>query len=129
MNRWILQNQSMCTSKCNDECVQFTVDAETAYTPEQILQTAYYAISSSNIYTDACKEWRRKLKTDKTWPNFKQFFANEYYDLKELEKTTAMGQGYHAVNLVQQENEEDSLLAESLNHLALAATTDKQLHN
>ena len=39
-----------------DERVQFAADAETAYTPEQILQTAYYAISSSNIYTDASKE-------------------------------------------------------------------------
>jgi len=29
-----------------DECVQFATDAETAYTPEQILQTVYYAISS-----------------------------------------------------------------------------------
>ena len=29
-----------------DECVQFATDAETVYTPEQILQTAYYAISS-----------------------------------------------------------------------------------
>ena len=31
-----------------DERVQFATDAETAYTPEQILQIAYYAISSSN---------------------------------------------------------------------------------
>ena len=81
-----------------DECVQFAADAETAYTPEQILQTAYNAISSSNIYTDACKEWRRKLKTDKTWPKFKHVFENKYHDLKELERTTAMGQGYHAAN-------------------------------
>ena len=53
-----------------DECVLVAADAETAYTPEQILQTTYYAISSSNNYTDACKEWRRKLKSDKTWTNF-----------------------------------------------------------
>ena len=39
-----------------DKCIQFAADAETAYTSEQILQTAYYAISSSNIYTDACNE-------------------------------------------------------------------------
>ena len=38
-----------------------------------------------------------------------------------------MGQGYHAANLVQQETENDnSLLLESLQHLALVATTDKQ---
>ena len=98
MNNWRKMFEPMDTSepidvyfKCIDESVQFAADAETAYTPEQILQTACYAISSSNIYTDACKEWRRTPKTDKTWTNFKQFFASEYHDLKELEKTTAMG--------------------------------------
>ena len=110
-----------------DECVQYATDAETAYTPEQILQTAYYAISSSNLYTDACKEWRRKPQNEKTWTNFKTFFAAEYHELKEQEKTTAMGKGYHSAHLVQQDTEqEDSLLVESLQHLALAATTDKQ---
>ena len=46
--------------------------------------------------------------------------------MKEQEKTTAMGQGYHNANLVQQDHNEDELLIESLQHLALAATTDKQ---
>ena len=48
--------------KCIDECVQFGADAETAYPPEEILQMTYIAISASNIYTDACKERRRKPK-------------------------------------------------------------------
>ena len=78
-----------------DECVQFATDAETAYTSEQILQTAYYAISSSNLYINACKKWKRKQTHEKTWAIFKTFFANEYHELKEQEKTTAMGQGYH----------------------------------
>ena len=66
-----------------DECLQFATDAGTAYTPEQILQTAYYAISSSNLYTDACKEWIRKPLAENTRTNFKKFFAREYHDLKE----------------------------------------------
>jgi len=37
-----------------DECIQYATDAETMYMSEQILQTAYYAISLSNLYTDAC---------------------------------------------------------------------------
>ena len=39
-----------------DDCTKFATDANTAFTTEQILQTAYYAIT----YTDSCKEWRRK---------------------------------------------------------------------
>ena len=106
--------------------MQFATDSGTAYTPEQILQTAYYEIISSNLYTDACKEWRRKPLAEKTWTNFKNFFASEYHDLKEQEKTTTMGQEYHSENLVQHNTEDDSLMVESLHHLALAATTDKQ---
>ena len=37
-----------------------------------------------------------------------------------------MGQGYHYINLVQQDCENDSIIVESLQHLALASTTDKQ---
>ena len=73
-----------------DECVLFETNSGTSYTPEQTLQTAYYKISSSNMYTDACKEWRRKPLAEKTWTNFKSFFASEYHDLKEQEKTTTM---------------------------------------
>lgn len=112
--------------KSIDECVQFATDEGTVYTPAQILQTVYYEISSSNLYTDACKEWRRKPLAKKTWPNFKNFFASEYHDLKEQEKTTEMGQEYHSENLVQHNTENDSFLVESIQHLALAATTDKQ---
>ena len=71
INNWRKKDEPMDSSqpinvyfKCIDECIQFAADAETGavYTPEQILQTTYYEISSSNIYTDACKEWRRKTK-------------------------------------------------------------------
>ena len=110
-----------------DECAQFATDGEMAYTPEQILQTAYYAISASNLYTDACKEWRRKPHDEKTWLNFKTFFANEYHELKEQEQTTALTQGYHSANLADDQNDQnDTQLVEALQHLALAATTDKQ---
>lgn len=59
------------------------------------------------------------------WTNFKNFFAREFQDLKEKEKTTEMGKEYHSENLVQHNTENDSLLVESLQHLELAATTDK----
>ena len=68
-----------------DPCVQFATDAETVYMPEQILQMAYYIVSSSNLYTDACKEWRSKPQHVKTWTNFKNFFVTEYHELKEQE--------------------------------------------
>ena len=58
-----------------DKCVQFATDTETAYTPEQILQTPYYAVSASNLYTDACKEWRRKPQQEKNEDEFQNVFC------------------------------------------------------
>ena len=79
------------------------------------------------MYTDACKEWRRQAQHEKTWTNFKAYFATKYHELKKQEKITAMGQGYHSAHLVHEDNTDDSLLVNSLQHLALAATTDKQI--
>jgi hypothetical protein len=33
--------------------------------PDQILQMAYHAVSTSGYYTKACKEWRKKLANTK----------------------------------------------------------------
>jgi hypothetical protein len=39
-----------------DDCVQFATDGQVPFTPNQIVQTAYHAISKSALYNDACKE-------------------------------------------------------------------------
>ena len=56
-----------------DDCAQFATDANTAFTTEQILQTAYYAIKTTGLYTDACKEWRRKPEDQKHGKTLKDF--------------------------------------------------------
>ena len=109
-----------------DECVQFATDAGNPFTPSQILQTAYYAIASCGLYTDACKLWRKRPKEEKTWTEFKQYFADEYHDLKEMHKTSAKETGFHAANLASEEEPEaaDDFM-EAFQNLAMAATTDK----
>jgi cell fate (sporulation/competence/biofilm development) regulator YmcA (YheA/YmcA/DUF963 family) len=49
-----------------DDCVQYAADGQVAFTPDQILQTAYYVVSTLGYYTDACKEWRKKPPANKT---------------------------------------------------------------
>ena len=106
-----------------DDCAQFATDANTAFTTEQILQTAYYAITTTGLYTDACKEWRRKPEDQKTWENFKRFFAEEYHDLKEQQRTTSMQAGYHQANMM--EESDTSEFMNAFQNFAHAATTDK----
>ena len=103
-----------------DECVQYAADGQVAFTADQILNTVYHAISTAGLYTDACKEWRRKAPADKDWHNFKRFFAAEYHDLKEQNKINNNQTHFHGANAVVD-------IAEALDNLALAATTDRDV--
>jgi hypothetical protein len=103
-----------------DDCVQYAADGQVAFTPDQILQTAYHAISTSGHYNDACKEWRKKTPIEKTWQNFKRFFAAEYHDLKEQQKVNTSQSNFHGANAAID-------ISNALDNLALAATTDRDI--
>jgi hypothetical protein len=100
-----------------DDCIQYAADGKVAFTPEQIAQTTYHAISTSGMYNDACREWRKKPTIDKTWDNFKAFIATEYHDLKELQRTGGGAHSFHGAHNVID-------ITQALDNLALAATTD-----
>lgn len=103
-----------------DDCIQYAVDGQVAFTPGQILQTVYHAVSTSGYYTEACKEWRKKPIIEKTWTNFKRFFAAEYHDLKEQQKVNTSQSNFHGANAVVD-------ISTALDNLALAATADRDI--
>jgi hypothetical protein len=103
-----------------DECIQYAADGQVAFTPDQILQTAYHTISTSGFYNDACKEWRKKTTADRTWPLFKSFFAAEHLDLKEQQKVNISQNNFHGANATHD-------ITDALEHLAFAATTDRDI--
>ena len=103
-----------------DDCIQYASDGDVDFTQGQILQIAYHAVSTSGLYTDSCKEWRRKDEKDKTWTNFKTFFAAEYHDLKEQQRVNNAQTNYHGANAVGD-------ISAALDNLALAATSDREI--
>jgi hypothetical protein len=103
-----------------DDCIQYADDGEVPFTPEQILQTTYHAVSTSGHYNDACKIWRKKPAADKTWPLFKTYFAEEYHDLKEQQKVNTSQTQFHGANSVLD-------ISTALDNLAMAATTDRDI--
>ena len=103
-----------------DDCVQYAADGQVAFTPDQIVQTGYHAISTTGYYNDACKEWRKKASIEKTWLNFKRFFAAEYHDLKEQQKVNTSQDNFHGANAAYD-------ISMALDNLALAATSDRDL--
>jgi hypothetical protein len=102
-----------------DDCVQFATDGQFPFTPTQV-QTAYRAISQSGLYNDACKEWRRKAPTDRTWTHFKAFFATEYNELKEQQKLNTNQNNLHSANWAID-------LTTAIDSLAMAATSDRDV--
>ena len=63
-----------------------------------------------------------KKQIEKTWANFKTFFESEYQELREQQKLTTKGAGYHTANMVTESGKE---IADALEHLAMAANPDK----
>ena len=102
-----------------EECQEFASAGNTPYTPEQVLNIAYQTLFSSGIYTDGCKDWRKKDPADKTWANFKLHFANEYQDLKENQVTTTSS-AYQATAEYQQDT------VDALANLATATASDRE---
>ena len=64
-----------------NDIIQYYSEANTLCMPEQVLQMAYHTLSSSGIYSDACKYWCRNPRAEKTWDNFKTI-AVDYNDLR-----------------------------------------------
>ena len=116
-----------------DDSVQYAADGNVAFTPGQILQTSYHAVSASGLYNEACKEWRRKPELQKTWAAFKQFFAAEYHDLKEQDKVNNNQNNFHGANATIHNNIHSANAAiditQALDNLALAAISDRDIVN
>ena len=111
--------------KCVDDCLQYAADAETPFTQKQILQTVYYAISATSIYTKACKTWRKRNENTKSWALFKTFFASKYHDLNEQQQVNAKYSGYHSANMVREVDQRKH--TDALDQLAFATGNDRTI--
>ena len=59
--------------KVIDDGLWCSSEANTTLFTEKLVQMNYHAVISSGIYTEACKDWRRKPIVDNTWAKFKMF--------------------------------------------------------
>ena len=61
------------------------------YIPAQILLIAFNLVKDTGYYADGCKEWKRKVARDKTWPEFKIFFARDFKENCETKTQAKIG--------------------------------------
>ena len=82
-----------------DEATELADAAKAPYTAPQIVAIAYNLIQQTGIFTLDCEKWDDKADTDKTWVNFKTFFAASHKKWRRS-STTAQQGGYHEANLL-----------------------------
>ena len=75
-----------------EECVE-SVASKNLYTPAQTLLIGFNIIYKWGFYSDGFRYCRRKSKLDKTWPNFKVHFAEDFKETRDSNKT-AGNSGY-----------------------------------
>ena len=52
-----------------------------------------------DLYMNQTKMWRKNPASDKTWANFRKFFAEEYHDLHEIQRINETLAGFHGTNM------------------------------
>ena len=57
-----------------------TVRTHNPYYPAKIVSIAYTIVNATGFYSLDCKTWRHNPATDRTWANFKVFFAKVFKD-------------------------------------------------
>ena len=106
------------------------VATQVPYTRQQIVIIAFTVVENSRIYYNGVKEWRRKDTADKTWEDFRTFFAREFREIRFQPRTSASEEygmnsmrGGH-VNAAERD-EMQQQQAEALTNLATATATSK----
>ena len=110
-----------------DECIELAADAENPYSEKQVLQSAFFAISASGLYTEACRKWKRRPENTKSWNAFKVYFAAEYHELKEQNELSAAHSGFHSANAIMTQEPPQATITDALDHLALATSNDRNI--
>ena len=68
--------------------------------------------------------WRNNLSSDKTWAGFKKFFADDYNDLRELQRINSTQAGCYGSNMDITMKDD---IFEALENLAIATTPERDL--
>ena len=74
--------------------------AQMPYTQQQIINFGIQLIRNTQDFQDGLKAWYSKPTLDKTWPNFKTHFEDEYDKMKLVRGTTMHQAGFHQANFI-----------------------------
>jgi hypothetical protein len=109
-----------------ETAVEFADAGNRPYNPDQVVSQAYLLILQTGLYSDACRDWRRRAVLTQTWPNFKADFAKAHRDLR-IVQTAAHGAGYQNANSAVEDLEPDyrRKTTQALGQLATATAANR----
>jgi len=117
-----------------DDAVDFAEQGGIPYTPAQIVKHVYNLLFASGLFTDACREWKRKPTADHTYENLQQHFTDAEAELRESQMTAAHhGAPPHGANNMENEENEAptetdiTKTADALMNLATATQADRKM--
>ena len=82
------------------------------------------AMEKYGIYKDEFKEFINKDGLDKTWDNFRTYFTEYYFELKEDNGLNKKHVGFVADDTIDHPRVEESQMTDALNNLANADAAD-----
>ena len=85
-----------------------------------VTNRAYNLVFKTGIFLDDCRDWKRLPALQKTWIEFKAFFARAHQEWRETQATTAAAQ-FGANNMV----DTAAATANAISDLSVATAADK----
>ena len=111
-----------------EDCYLTAMLAKPAFTIEQMIDRALRAIQQTGLYTTAVLEWNGFDLANKTWPQFKEHFAEAYEIRCATGAGTAATHGY-ANNTIDDDDDSIDTIKDSLNNIQLANNANAQNMN
>jgi hypothetical protein len=89
-----------------------------------IINVAYTLVFNTGLFPDACRAWKSRAISGKTWAQFKIDFATAHREFR-LTNQTAQQSGFHSANMMIEQSRDDSMqeTAEAIAQLATATAT------
>ena len=65
-----------------NDCIQYADGGKQPYKADNIINNTYNIVLYMGLYKEPIKMWCKNLSPEKTWADFKKFFAEENHDLR-----------------------------------------------
>ena len=83
-----------------NNCIDFAIEAESAYSHKQIMNHALTIVAKTGLYADDLKIWKKLPADEQTWSKFQEFMLEAQTEFRQQQETNKqIGYGLHAAKM------------------------------